>query len=332
MCRILLAPVLIALLGFPLLAQVRHQVPTSTASLTGGAWFPYVFSKIAPLEEWNAISSANDIVRDRYNSDESFRIAKNDTYVIPRFCFRLFRVTPEAYSRLLIAIENYHGSVVWSLYNNCVGAFAQRPGYVSLAPNISPENLLKKWEEAKRNPPKPDPDFVQRAIDDIPRFCQYLESELELSAKPPLDFDTRWLTRDGLSNHPGTFENFFEPGDHMPVLRRSASQSSHEASARDQLSFGVGGSEMSDLLQELGAKYDTSQSSEPSAPEYPLLSRLDDIASGAWYGPEEINRFLAEIEAQAIANLPSSTRALDKLYRIAKWAEKLETGISFSGE
>ena len=118
----------------------------------------------------------------------------------------------------------------------------------------------------------------------------------------------------------------------MPVLRGGA-QIDRDPSSRHDFSFGVGGSEMSDLLQELGARFDSPDSSEPSAPEYPLLSRLDDIVSGAWYPPAEVNRFRAEIErAQTIVKSPSSVRALDKLYRIVRWAEKFESGIAFSGE
>ena len=63
-----------------------------------------------------------------------------------------------------------------------------------------------------------------------------------------------------------------------------------------------------------------------------MLSRLNDIASDA-YDANEINRLLAEIlRAQTRAKHVSSIRTLDKLYRIAKWAERDETGIVFTGE
>jgi hypothetical protein len=52
---------------------------------------------------------------------------------------------------------------------------------------------------------------------------------------------------------------------------------------------------MGDLLIELGAKFGASPLDEPVAPEYPLLSRLSDLASDAVCRPSEVNRFLAEI-------------------------------------
>ena len=74
-------------------------------------------------------------------------------------------------------------------------------------------------------------------------------------------------------------------------------------------------------------------STSPLLRKYPLLSRLSDIASDAVYRPNEVNRFLAEIlRAQTVTKRASSIRALDKLYRIAKWAERDETGIFFNGQ
>jgi hypothetical protein len=90
---------------------------------------------------------------------------------------------------------------------------------------------------------------------------------------------------------------------------------------------------MGELLTELGANYDRVESNEPVAAGYPLLSRLSDIAMSATYRPNETNALLAEIaRAQTVARKPLSIRALDKLYRIAKWAEKYEDAIYFGGQ
>jgi hypothetical protein len=64
-----------------------------------------------------------------------------------------------------------------------------------------------------------------------------------------------------------------------------------------------------------------------------MLSRLSDLASDADYQPNEIDRLLADVwRAQTVAERPSSIRALDKPYRVATWAERDSTGLSFDSE
>jgi hypothetical protein len=313
-------------------AQISHPVPKDRSVLSGRDWFPFVFSKVAPLEEWNVILSSDDITRDRYASELSFHLAKSDTYAIPRFCFRFFRIDHEPYRKLFTAIDGYQGAVAWRHYGNCVGAFSQKlwTNYPPLFGSMRPEEAAHKLEDAIRNPPKPDPDFVQRAIDDIPRFCQHLESYLGLAHKGPLDFDEKWLIREGLRTSRAMFDNFVERGDHMPTLVRPLQAGQGGASSSPQrLYFGVTAEEMGTLLGELGAQYDK----DPIAAEYPLLSRLSDVASASAYRADEIEKLLTEIvRAQAIAIQPRSVRALDKLSRVAKWAEKYGAGVSFSGQ
>ena len=317
------------------MSGVLHAVPKDRESLSTGDWFPYVLAKLAPLEEWNVILSPEDLVRDRYNSDFEFQLAKQDTWTVPRFCFHFFRIEPQALSRLFIALDSYHGAVIWSPMDSCISAFVQRPQFEGVAPtqeNIPTVETLKRWEDAIRNPPKPDPEFVKKAVADIPHLCQYLETQMGLADREPKDFDTEVLAKEALANSPGTFENFVERGDHMPTLTIPGQPIDFRRDGRHQPSFGVGMFEMGDLLVELGSA-PGARRDEPSAPEYPLLSRLDDVASDAVYEPKEANKLLAEVtRAQTVAKRPSSIRALDKLYRIAKWAERDGSGIFFNGQ
>ena len=220
--------------------------------------------------------------------------------------------------------------------NSCISAFVQKPRFIGLGPtpeNLTSEEIRKKWEAAIRNPPKPDPEFVRKAVADIPHLCQYLEAQLGLADRVPQDFNSKVLSKDALANSPGTFDNFVERADHMPLLTIPGQRIEFEPGDPHRPNFGVSDSEMGDLLIELGGKFGGSSLDEPVASEYPLLSRLSDIASDAVYRPNEVNRFLAEImRAQTVAKRPSSIRALDKLYRIAKWAERDDTGIFFNGQ
>jgi len=64
-----------------------------------------------------------------------------------------------------------------------------------------------------------------------------------------------------------------------------------------------------------------------------LLSRLNDIAGDAVYERGEVDALLAEyLRAQSAVKDPRALRGVDKLIRIARWAQKLGVGIYFSGE
>ena len=192
-------------------------------------------------------------------------------------------------------------------------------------------------EDSIRNPPKADPEFVKKAMADIPSFCEYVEKTLGLEEKIPVDFNPRWLTREGLEQSRGEFEEFIEPGDWPVFLARDPkvyAKTGKETSQMDRrLSLGIGMSEQGRLFKELGARWERDRESQPLLPDYPLLSRLDDITSDAFYEPDEINSLLAEYNrAEQVVKDPRSIRGLDKLIRIAKWAQKLKLGIYFSGQ
>ena len=161
-----------------------------------------MLAKLAPLEEWNVILSSED-------------------RSVPRFCFQFLRIPPEALARLFIALDGYHGPVIWSPMNSCISAFVQMPRFIGLGPtpeNLTAEESRKKWADAIP-PPQPDPEFVQKAVSDIPRLCQYLEAQLDLADRVPKDFDAKAVTKDALADLPGTFDNSLEAGDHMPKAK-----------------------------------------------------------------------------------------------------------------
>lgn len=191
--------------------------------------------------------------------------------------------------------------------------------------------------------PKPAPAQLrlrQKAIADIPLFCAYLEQRLGLRKRAPTDFDARWLTREGLAQSRGEFDEFFEPGDWTVFLARDpntyAKTFQPTSSADRSLSIGVGMFEQGELFHELGAKSDTEKNGtqgQPVLPNFPLLSRLSDIASDATYEPNDVAPFLAELgRAQRSVKEPRSIRGLDILIRITRWAEKLKLGIYFGGQ
>jgi hypothetical protein len=93
MSRVLLALLLFGVLGSPAVAKAFHPVPRV---IVDGSLVPICVGKTRPpWEEWNVILSSEDLIRDRYNSDFGFPVAKQDTRSVARFCFQFFRIQLE---------------------------------------------------------------------------------------------------------------------------------------------------------------------------------------------------------------------------------------------
>jgi len=167
-----------------------------------------------------------------------------------------------------------------------------------------------------------------------------LEKALGLQEKPPIDFDPRWLTVEGLRKSRGEFEDFIEPGSWTVFLARDpdtyAKTYKPTSDADRLLSMGIAMFQVDVLFQELRARWEPVEGREtrqPVLPDYPLVSRIPDIASDAIYEPGEVSSLLTELRrAHEVVKDPKSIRGLDNLIRIANWAEKLNLGIYFGGE
>jgi len=354
--------VIALLLGSLPASATSHPVPKDRATLTDRDWLPHVISKLAPLEWWNFAASPSDIRREDFPGDFSYNVMKQDTWEFPRFCFSLFRPKPEVMLSLMAAVDEYKGDVHWVMHDRCIAAFVSKPGFYApiltaeeqkrveeLARNGKPlvampfttdEQRRRFEEDLARNPPHADPEFVKRALSDVPRFAAYLEQRLGLAGKPSLDFDSQWLTQQGLAASRGQFEDYWEPSDRLAFLARDPQEyarTSKPTSPVDRdLTFGIGTFEEDALLAELGADWESYQRSGMDGalvPAYPLLSRLNDISDDALYEPGEVDALLAEcLQAQAKVKDPQAIRGLDNLVRIARWAQKLKVGIYLGGQ
>lgn len=330
-------------LGFGCSSAVAasHPVPKDRAALTDRDWLPHIVSKIAPLEWWSFASSSIEIRRDDYQSDYHFDLAKQET-LFPRFCFALFRPTPEMRSSLMAAVNAYQGAVIWAIDENCISAMPGTPGAQRLtAMPMTPEERERLREEHKLLPFTPlraDAEFVKRALVDVVKLAAYIEERLGLAGKPSLDFDPQWLTREGLAASRGQFENYWEPGSWTVFLARKPQQYAGKfepTSPQDRpLDFGIAAYEMDALFDELSPGWEAFQSEEgPVIPAYPLLSRLSDMTADALYERNEVDALLDEcVRSQARVKTPYAIRGLDNLVRIARWAQKLKVGIYFGAQ
>ena len=317
----------------------QHAVPTNRSTLKGGAWFPYVIGKLAPLEWWSYQESISDVKQEEYRSDSSYQLTRQNTWEFPRFCFAMFRPSLESIHALLNAVKDYEGGVAWVMHDDCIGAWKAKPtgqGMVLLPYTMSKEEI-EKHNESLRQPP--DAAFIEKAVADIPVFCSYLEKRLGLTERAPQQFDPHWLTAEGLAQSKGEFEDFIEPGEWSVFLARDPdtyAKTFKPTSPGDRsvgMSFGMFQGE--ELFKELGAepnKNNLGRDEGSIVPGFPLLSRLSDVTSDATFQRDEVAQLLSELlRAQQIAKEPGSIRALDNLIRVARWAAKLNVGIYFGG-
>jgi hypothetical protein len=295
------------------MADENRPILKDRTKLTSGGWFLYVLSKIAPLE-WSSYRESASDVKGAHHSVDQF----------PNFCFCLFRPSTESYFALVRAVSEHEGAVVWQVFGNCIAAL---PAKLTFYAPILTEEDAKRLQEAIRNPPKPDPTFVERAVADIPSLCTYLEKRLYLADVMPKDFDPGWLTSEGLARSRDEYADFYEPGD-QPVFLARDPKAFRSSSDRHRLGMGV-------TMHQIGQIFNEAKESseDNSVRDFPFLSRLLDITNTTVYEPIEIPSLQAELRhAQHLAKQPSSIRGLDNLIRITRLAQKYSLGVYFVGQ
>jgi hypothetical protein len=264
--------------------------------------------------EWSSYRESPSDVKGAHYSVDPF----------PNFCFVLFRPSTESYFALVRAVSGYQGAVVWQVIGNCIVALPAKPTFY--APTLTEEDG-KRLEEAIKNPPKPDPGFVKRAVADMPGLCSYLEKRLSLTDVVPQDFDPALLTREGLAQSRDEYADFYEPGD-QPVYLGSGPKTFRSSAGRQRLGMGVTMHQIGQIFNELKAS-----SGDDSLRDFPFLSRLPDITNSEVYESTEIPSFQSELlHAQRIAKEPASIRGLDNLIRITRLAQKQSLAVYFVGQ
>jgi hypothetical protein len=314
----------------PALAQ--HAVPKDRAALQDRDWLPHVVSKIAPLERWSFASSSSDLKREDFISDFQYEQAKSDLS-FPRFCFVLFRPRPQQMASLISAVGAYKSDVNWVMADDCIVAIPAMPELK--APATADEQ--EKFHALLYKATHPDAEFVKQAMRDSPSLAAFIESRLNLRGRPSLEFDPQWLTRDGLASSRRQFEDYWEPHDWKVSLVRKPQEhpgtldptSSHDR----HLAISIALYQVDALFNELNPAWESFQGDGPVVPAYPLLSQFSDMTASPVFEPDEVAALLDEcLLAQARVKNPFALRGLDNLLRIARWAQKLETGIYFEAE
>ena len=332
-CVKFLAMALVLSFGCASATTVVHSVPKDRAALTDRDWLPHVISKIAPLERWSFASSSSDLRREDFISDYQYEQAQADTS-FPRFCFSLFRPKPQQMDFLISAVGAYQGDVTWVMEDDCIVAIPALPDFTP-PPVIADEAERLKW--LAQTLPQRDADFLKRAALDVPRLAAYIEQRLNLAGKPSLEFDPQLLTREGLASSRGQFEDYWEPHAWKVSLVRNPQEhpgTLDPTSAHDRhLAISIDIYQVDALFDELNPAWASFQGEGPVVPAYPLLSQFSDMTANLVFERDEADLLLDEcLNAQARVKNPFALRGLDNLVRIARWAQKLETGIYFEAE
>lgn len=306
-------------------------VPKDRASLKGGDWFPHVFSKLAPLEWWSYCDSASDLQPNDFPGAFLSRSVIDEASRSPVFSFSFFRPKPGAYMELINLLESYRGAAYWSMCGANISACKRKPTFRGIIA-VTSEEVRQQLEKERAELLTPDPDFMQRCVEDIPALCGYIEKQLGLEDIAPIDFSAEWLTAEGLARSRGEFEDFYDGGTHMSYLARDpdcyAKDLKPTSEADLQLYINV-----SLPSVETPGPHWTEIRPAAGVSECPLLSGFPPAWDDGTYQPEQIPALLAELRhVQNYAKDPKLLRSLDNFIRVANWASKLKLGIYLSGQ
>jgi hypothetical protein len=231
-------------------------------------------------------------------------------------------------------VSAYKSDVSWVMEDDCIAAIPAMPDFTA-RPVTAEEQ--EKFQAMLYKVAHPDADFVKQAMLDAPGLAAFLEAQLNLAGRPSLQFDPQWLTREGLASSRGEFEDYWEPHAWKVSLVRNPQEhpgTLDPTSAHDRsLAISIDLYQVDALFDELNPGWESFQGDGPVVPAFPSLSQFSDMTANLVFERNEVDGLLDEcLQAQARVKNPFALRGLDNLIRIARWAQKLETGIYFEAE
>lgn len=311
--------------------MASKPVPKDRVSLKGGDWFPHVFSKIAPLEWWSYTNFASDLQPNDFPDAISYKSALNAASRSPIFSFSFFRPKPGAHLKLIDLLEGYAGVAYWSKVDANISAYKRKPTFQGIIA-ITSEEVKQQLEKEDKELLTPDPDFIQRCVEDIPALCAYIEKQLGLEGVAPTDFSEEWLTAEGLAHSRGEFEDFHDRGTHIPYLARDPDRYAKDFKPTSEADLHLHICVSLPSVEIPGPNYSEIRPAT-GVSECPLLLGFPMIWDDGTYPAEQIPDLLAELRSvQNHATDPALLRALDNFIRVANWANKLNLGIFLSGQ
>jgi len=307
-------------------------LPKDRDSLNGGDWFPHVFSKIAPLEWWNYCRLATDLDPRDFPDRLRYKSAWNQASISPVFSFSFFRPRPDAYAKLMELLEDYRGAARWWICDANLSAYKRAPTFRGIIA-ISSEEVKQQWEKEKAELLTPDPDFIQRCVEDIPNLCAFIEKRMGLEGVAPTDFSEEWLTKEGLARCRGEFEDFYDRGTHVPYLARDPDRYAEDLKPSSEADLPLSIFVSSPSIETRTGSDSAEIKPATGVSECPLLLEFPAPWDDGTYQPGQIPGLLAELRyVQDRASDPNLLRSLDNFIRVANWANKRKLGLYLSGQ
>lgn len=270
-----------------------------------------VLSKIAPLEQWNF----------SWSSDGA-----------PRVCWKFFRPDPVQYADLIQIVKGFHGKANWDLVDG--RCLEPSTGNTARAPfdfNQLPTPQLTHHISINRSD----------ALSDLPNLADEIETRLNLARAEHLGFSEFLLTREGLRQSRGPFQDFEDGGQRVAylIVEPTASEVLEPKKTDIMLHFEPMGDEMTAIFVDIAgidvtqknSRALTEQEAENIEKRFPILWKLSEYYEDSYLSPQEAVVLSGECTAlEKIIFAPKALRGLDKLSRIANWAAKKHYAVLFS--
>jgi hypothetical protein len=265
-------------------------------------------SKIAPLEQWDlSWSSAG-----------------------PKVCWQLFRPSPQHVRELWSAIQGFEGHTQWHGVDHCLVPFS---GRALLAPSMAAAFTTPLHEtplSAQVNEEEVSSDLEQLAIQ--------IEKQLGLRDVSPMPFSDWLLTKEGLRQSRGPFEDFLDGGQRLAYL--IVDPKSLEVCTATEADIGLHFEPMCDEITAIcgdlvGADLTrrefqsmTNEEVERIQGSYPCFWKVADYYEEAYLNPHMAHALYEECLAlEQMVSSPKGMRGMDKLKRIANWAVVKHYGV-----
>src|SRR5579859_4758784 len=263
-------------------------------------------SKIAPLEQWDVSNSESEST----------------------VCWKLFRPDPEKLGQLGDILSSFEQNHHWYQINGCLKMGIGR----AVPPGLVVSSVAAP--AAVSVPSQADPNV------DLPKLAAEIEQQLGLQNVEPKHFSEALLTKEGLRQSHGPFEDFQDGGlRNVYLIVNPGPEEVFRATDTDiLLHFEPKEDEMLSIFGDLLGtdlslrKFHAMTEAEADRLQkgFPGLWTIADYNMGAYITPRQAE--LLEQECQKISRIvfsPKAIRGIDKLVRIAHWASVKHYGVFF---
>jgi hypothetical protein len=193
------------------------------------------------------------------------------------------------------------------------------------------------------SPPSDNPSTLSREelLADLAKLADEIEFQLRLAKVEPMPFSDALVTREGLLQSRGPFQDF-EDGGQLTVFIHvdpSGKEANRPTKEDIHLHFAPVGEEITAMFAEilktdpllLRGRALTDSERGRIQESFPVLWKIADVYEDSYLSPQQAQALHDECLAlDSTAHSPKALRGLDKLMRIGYWASTKHYGVLFS--